>query len=79
MSVRASSVTPDLSRYNDKPTLKGIEGAQAFLESEGLDVGFNALRDAVFYKKVLPRFKFGRSLQFSERDVMRWVFSRRQP
>ena len=68
---------PDLSSYNAKPTIKGIDGAQAFFATKGFDVGRNALIEAVYYRKTLPRFKFGRHIYFSERDLMNWVYSQR--
>lgn len=77
MSVRTLNAPPDLSSYSEKPTIKGLDGALAFLASEGLDVGNNALTEAVYYKKALPRFKFGRYIHFSERDLMCWVYSQR--
>jgi hypothetical protein len=77
MTARALNAPPDLSSYSDKPTIKGIDGAQDFLKSQGLDVGHHALNDAVYYKKNLPRFKLGRYIHFSERDLMTWVYAQR--
>jgi hypothetical protein len=77
MSVRALSASPDLSNYSDKPTIRGIAGAREFFASEGFDVGSHALNEAVYYKKTLPRFKFGRYIHFSKRDLMQWAYSQR--
>ncbi len=77
MSVRSLNAPPDLGIYSDKPTIKGIDGALEFLGAQGCEVGNNALREAVYYKKTLPRFKFGISIHFSERDLMQWVYAQR--
>lgn len=73
MSLR----TIDLNAYSDSPTVKGMDGAQQFLAEKGIDVAQNAISDAVYYKKTLERFKIGRAIHFSERELMRWVYSGR--
>lgn len=77
MSIRVLNAPPDLSSYSDKPTVMGIVGAQQFFQSQGFDVGRHALNEAVYYKKTLPRFKFGRYIHFSERDLMQWAYAQR--
>ncbi len=45
--------------------------------SQFLNLKISRLRYEVFHKKI-PYFKIGRSIRFSENDLMSWVLSQKQ-
>lgn len=67
---------PDLSIWSEMPTIKGRKGPVKWIkENIGVEITENAVVEAVYYKKTLPRYRIGQTIYFSERDLVRWILS----
>lgn len=67
----------DLSEFNPDPTLSASE-AVAYLRSRNIKGASQyALRKATYYDKTLEHYVIQNKLCYSERDLMRWVYSKR--